>query len=286
MVLGFVPSIEFQAASLGIMFAAEYGVRKVSKLRTNAYLKTANRELFQPRGLRAQVLQTPEMMKRVGAPAKKLKLPPLETLPEQIDQDRSAQANDGLGHKKAEIQRDDPRIRRIEALKDYVMPLNFNVQAYVSSAKGNNWMKKAAEKQENWFAERQNRILMKRRQKAQHLLNEARQHDRLANENIASLEQEIARLRIEAERNISATDRHGKRMAKKEMKQEISQLKKQKKELARERDKTVRELTKEGERRMKKATRREEKVAQKVMWVVITKDDGNVYQDDAMGLDW
>ncbi|KAL1984145.1 hypothetical protein VTN96DRAFT_9450 [Rasamsonia emersonii] len=247
--IGLMPSWECQVAAVGIQAAAEYGVMKISKTRTNAYLKVANRKLFQPHGLHAQVLQTPEMMTRIGAPETKL-----ESLPDQVDT--------------AEIQGGDPRIRRIEALKDYVMPLNFDVQP-PALAKSKSWVAKAAEKQENWFAERQNRKLMERRQKAQSILAEAEEEHRLANKDIAQLDEQMARLRVEADQKILSLpdNRKGRKKRSKvehELKRELDKLK----------------------GKGQAVDRREERVAQKVMWVVITKDDGNVYQDDAIGMDW
>lgn len=282
-----MPSWECQLIAVGIQTAAEYGVLKISKTRTNAYLKAANRELFQPHGLHAQVLQTPEMMTRIGAPETKLKLPSLESLPDQID---AAQSNGEVGNETAEIRCDDPRIRRIEALKDYVMPLNFDVPPPMST-KAKNWVAKAAEKQENWFAERQNRKLMERRQKAQSILAEAEEQDRLANEEIAQLDEQMTRLRIEADQKIIMLPDtwRGRRKRSKmehELKHEVGRLTKEKDKLVREKEKTAEKKMKEGERKMKQVDRREERIAQKVMWVVITKDDGNVYQDDAIGMDW
>ncbi|KAF5855359.1 hypothetical protein ETB97_009362, partial [Aspergillus alliaceus] len=72
--VGFIPLLEFQIASLGVQAAAEYGSIKVSQMRTQAYMRLANEELFRPRGLRVQVLRTRVMMGEVGIPGDVLEL--------------------------------------------------------------------------------------------------------------------------------------------------------------------------------------------------------------------
>lgn len=59
---------------LGVQVATEYGSVKLSQMRTQAYLRLANEELFVPRGMRVQVLKTSKMMEVVGVPGDVLEL--------------------------------------------------------------------------------------------------------------------------------------------------------------------------------------------------------------------
>ncbi|OOF93384.1 hypothetical protein ASPCADRAFT_132418, partial [Aspergillus carbonarius ITEM 5010] len=154
--LSFVPTIEFQLIALGIQTAAEYGSFVVSHIRTREYLRLANERLFNPRGLRVRVLGTEEMCRVLGKEGGELVLPRAF---DDGDRDRDG----GF----------DPRMRRMEALKDYVSPLVYEEKKRSGEAGGDNWLRRAAGMQEKWFAERQNNVLIGRQGKAVRGIGEA-----------------------------------------------------------------------------------------------------------------
>ena len=116
-----------QWAGMGLQFAAGVASASTSYIRTRKYVQAMNGSLFHPAGLHLNVLTTKKMMTKVGYPEDKLKLPPL-------DYEADAEA---LAHMKAKDAAEklvknsehDPRLRRVEALKGYVMPLDLNVPA-------------------------------------------------------------------------------------------------------------------------------------------------------------
>jgi hypothetical protein len=76
------------------------------RTRSRAFVKTANEELFVPKGLKCKVLKTKKMMVVVGHGEEALKLPPFGKL------------DDG-----ASGENEEPRMRRTRALAEMFAPL-------------------------------------------------------------------------------------------------------------------------------------------------------------------
>ena len=161
-VAGFPPFIEARLTSLGVIATSEAGAAIHSKKRTAAYLRAANDRFFRPRGLHAQVLLTPQMMAIIGTLTSDLKIPPVN---EHLD------SNGGASYGASRIQANDPRTRRLAALKDFTVPITFNSIFHVPS--NNSWLAGASEAQENRFAERENKIPSDRCAKGQTFINQA-----------------------------------------------------------------------------------------------------------------
>ncbi|PWY83608.1 hypothetical protein BO70DRAFT_428872 [Aspergillus heteromorphus CBS 117.55] len=285
--LGFVPLLEFQLLALGVQTAAECGAFQLSRMRTQAYMRLANEQLFAPRGLRAQVLTTRGMMREVGVPGEVLALPDLRKEEVFGDGEGDTQGSTtssttstveigggGGGH--------DPQMRRMEAIKEYVCPVvvegrkKKNVSGTGAGEDGN-WLKRAAEKQEMWFTERQNTGLVGRRSKAVRAIGEA---EAAENELLVKMDEvemamdEVRERARERLRGPLGESLQGRGIVQDDLQKDLKKLDKKMGRLVRERAKRVTRRMQQGERRIQRVEKRENKIAQRVMWVVVTGDDG------------
>ncbi|GMG29927.1 hypothetical protein OAory_01049350 [Aspergillus oryzae] len=275
----FVPVLQVQIAALGLAAAAEYGSVKVSQRRTTEYMRVANEELFRPRGLRVQVLRTKVMMAEVGIPGEVLELGECGGRDEEFG-DLEGLGDGGKGkEKEKEKEKYDPQLRRVEALKDFVCPVVYEEAGEVGKE---NWIKRASDKQESWLAERQNSSIVGKREKAGKLMSEADEAERQISLKI----EEVARAKVAAEER--ARERmdgplgeslQGRGMIQDDLDKEMKKLDKQMEKLMREREKKVTKIMKKGKEHLQKVEKKESRIAQKVMWVVVTGDDGSGFQN-------
>lgn len=283
-ILSMTPTVETQAIALGLQATAEYRAHKASKKATADFLSRANPELWERRGLHAQVLSTKEMMMRVGAPETMMKVSPLEHL-----NDQGQFESRGGG-----VSRNDPRVRRIEALRDYVMGLRFEKdQSPVNSLKSKGWMAKVSRRQEQVAAHEQNQKILKAREEGYQKLAEAEEAGRLVDEEIKQVEDEITQICEAAnakKRECGVMlDRSAQQVVARiesTMRKDVAKLEAKKAQLLKTRDREVLKKRKEGENSLNKSYKKEEEIANKVMWLVITKNDTHhVGEDDTQGLD-
>lgn len=275
-ILNFMPLLETQIAGLGVTIAAEYGAIKLSEMRTEAYLKLANNELFRPRGLRVQVLKTWEMLREAGIPRTVLQLRPAG---------RDEQFED-LGQKAPDQEQEgregyDPQLRRMEAVKDYVMPLAFDP----GRPSSDNWLKKASERQEQWFTERQNTIIRSKRDKAAKKSSEAEAAEGELNRQVDELESAKAKATTRAAERLDGPlgeSNQGQLWVQEDLKKDQKKLDKQLQRVSREREKKVSRRVRQSERQLHRVEKREHRIAQKVMWVVISEDDGTGFENHLM----
>jgi hypothetical protein len=83
--------------------------------------------------LHVDIPTTKEMMAKIGHPEERLRLALLETS-DDLDRDARSLEGDRLSGKaeqRAMRPMDDPRVRRVDALRGYVAPLDFNVPVAV-----------------------------------------------------------------------------------------------------------------------------------------------------------
>ncbi|THC91021.1 hypothetical protein EYZ11_009529 [Aspergillus tanneri] len=277
-IFSFVPLLEVQLAALGVAVATEYGSHKLSQMRTEAYLRLANEELFVPRGLRVQILKTRQMMETVGISGEVLKLGRLEgrdeVFPskEECEKEKEAEAE---AEKENELGKDryDPQMRRMDVLKGYVLPLEFGHEKPPSE----NWIKRASEKQARLFADRQNSQLVGKRDKATKLVEEAQEAERELNAKVQEIEaakreaRARARERMEGPLGESNT---GKLMVQEDLEKELKKLGKKGEKVDKEREKRVTRKLQQSQKSIQRVEKNEERIAQRVMWVVVTEDDG------------
>lgn len=161
----FAPLHTVQFAGMGVQAAAGLTSAATSWTRARAFVKHANAEMFEPRGLKCKILKTKKMMVAVGHGEEVLNLPPLESLSlEETSSAESVTSEEGAPElerrnmhsimqkelalkeqkralkadkraKKHEVkssglvgvvdEKDDPRMRRVRALGDKIAPLTF-----------------------------------------------------------------------------------------------------------------------------------------------------------------
>ena len=273
-VLNFMPLLETQIVGLGVTIAAEYGSIKLSQMRTEAYLRLANTELFKPKGLRVQILKTWEMMHTAGIPRTVLQLRP-------AGEDERFEDLDDTNTDKGKGREYDPQLRRMEALKDYVMPLTFDP----GRPSFDNWLKQASEKQERFFSERQNSIIRGKREKAAKQVSEAESVERELNRQADELESAKAKATIRAAERLSGPlgeSNQGQLWIQEDLEKELKKLDKQVQRVSREKEKKVTRKVQQSERRLHRVEKREHRIVQKVMWIVVSADDGTGFENHLM----
>ncbi|OGM42000.1 hypothetical protein ABOM_009522 [Aspergillus bombycis] len=266
----FIPLLQIQIAALGVHAAAEYGSVKVSQMRTQAYMRLANEQLFRPRGLRVQVLKTKVMMREVGVPGDVLELGACGGRDEEF-----GDLQDGAEGKG----RYDPQLRRVEALREFVCPIVYEEGGAVVK---DNWIKRASDKQEKWLSERQNSSIVGKREKAGKWMSEAEEAERQLNVKIEEVElaKEAARARArERVEGPLGESLQGRGMIQDDLDKDLKKLDKTLSKLVKEREKKVTKMMQKGERRLQRVEKKESRIAQKVMWVVVTGDDGTGFQN-------
>lgn len=288
-ILNFMPLLETQVVGLGVTLAAEYGAIKLSEMRTQAYLKLANEELFKPCGLRVQVLKTWEMMQEAGIPRTVLQLQPIgedekfEDLPQRDQSTLETQEPRQDGQEKGEKEEDgyDPQLRRMEALKDYVMPVVFDPGRPSSE----NWLKRASERQEQWFSARQNSIIRGKREKAAKQAREAEAAERELDQQVDELELAKARATSRAAERLDGPlgeSNQGRLWVQEDLEKELKKLDKQLQRVNKEREKKVDRRVRKSERQLHRVEKREHRIVQKVMWVVVSEDNGTGFANHLM----
>lgn len=297
-----MPLLEVQLATLGVQVATEYGSIKLSQMRTQAYLRLANEELFVPRGLRVQVLKTRKMMEVVGVPGEVLELGKggrdgegeevfedakgLGSRPSSPSYQSPTMENDPLGEKGKQPQSSspsssskyDPQLRRMDALQGYVQPLEFDADLPLSE----NWLKRASEKQARLFASRQNSIFSGKRDKAAKLISEAQEAERELNAKVDEVETAQREVRARARERLEGPlgeSMQGRLIVQEDMEKEIRKLDKKMEKLGKEREKRVTRKLQQSQRSIERVEKREMKIAQRVMWVVVTEDDGRGFEN-------
>ncbi|KAK1145873.1 hypothetical protein N8T08_003819 [Aspergillus melleus] len=298
-IFGFVPLLEVQLAALGVQVATEYGSIKLSQMRTQAYLRLANEELFVPRGLRVQVLKTRKMMEVVGVPGEVFEVgdgggrKTRDGEGEEVFVDKDDPHDDGEGvegfdettkqqptspTQESNDDRSDPQLRRMSALTGYVQPLEFTADLPLSE----NWLKRAAETQSRAFASRQNALFSGKRDKATKLALEAEEASRELDTKLAEVETAQGEIRARARERLQGPlgeSMQGRLIVQEDMEKEMRKWEKKREKIDKEREKRVTRKLAQSQRGLERVEKREMKVAQRVMWVVVTEDDGRGWEN-------
>ncbi|GLA34462.1 hypothetical protein AnigIFM63309_007011 [Aspergillus niger] len=268
-ILGFIPSLEAQLAALGMQVAAELGTITVSKLRTKMFLREANERVFGPVGLKVRVLGTEGLLRVLGVEGDRLGLG--EVFEYGCEQGSSKGGDGG---------RFDPVMRRMDALREYVAPLVFVDDMDVRTGGGGDWVRKVAEKQEEWFTQRQNRVLVRRHRRAVRGIGEAEVAEKELLVKMEDVEAEMMAVKGRAVERLSGPlgeSLQGRGIVQDDLEKGLKQLQRKMEKLGREREKRVTKRLQQSERTFQRVGKREAKIAQKVMWVVVTADDGVEY---------
>jgi hypothetical protein len=260
-----------QSVGMGIQLGSDLGSAVTSYARTKVHLQACNAEMWHPRGLHVEILGTGGMMGRIGHPEERLRLPPLETS-DDLDRDTSAIDGDRLNGKaeqRAMRPMDDPRVRRVNALKGYVAPLDFDVPAVVQP---DNLLAKMSAWQAQKAATMNDEKEAKRRAKSQ-----AKQNDsgEVRGKDERKLDRKLAKLEKTLE---NESGKHKERDVRKAQREYEREERKMEKKLERRAGKLEKDKGKGKDK--DKVEEREEKQANKVRWVVITQWEGGEEDDD------
>ena len=263
-VASFVPEVAAQVVGGVVATASSFASTANSHVRTKAFVKAANREIFEPRGLQVRLLNTKKMLEAIHVDEAAFALPPL---PE-------------FNAPETQNQREDPRRRWMQALDGVVSPLDYDVPAFSTQ---DNWLKKAGA----WTAKKQDkkraRSLTERREKAKKTIDEAEEEaierEQLIRSTIQSLEEDVGALSMQPPAKDSKAEEKRQRV----MAEYQEALSEEQTKLMEERLKR-REAT---EKVVRKVDKKEHKVVQKIRWVVITaktdeEEIGNADIDDGV----
>jgi hypothetical protein len=239
-----------QYAGMGLQLASKISSAAASYLRTKVYFKACNEGIFHPVGLHAAVLTTGDMMVKVGRTERWLRLPPLETC-EDLEESMIAEREGSVKTAHLTVSSmEDPRMRRLDALRGYVAPLDFNVPAVVAP---DSLINKMAAWQAQKTTEKQEKKDLKRREKAR---AKAQRPEEKGTKGERRLEKKLASAEKSLEKN--GGDPHGKKVRRAQERYE------------REQRKVERKVGRKEERSGKYEKREEEK-ANKIRWIVITR---------------
>ncbi|PWN31596.1 uncharacterized protein FA14DRAFT_162573 [Meira miltonrushii] len=145
MAVGCVPSPTLIGIGAGLQVAAGLGGAGMTYMRTKAFVKKMNKNLFDQHGLQMRIFSTEKMMKAIGEPEgeRRLNLAPLPEFDGEWDPTSPET---------------DPRLRRMTALKGRVGELDWNVPEPVMS-------KNVLKKMGDWQAQKQAKSVQKRHEK-------------------------------------------------------------------------------------------------------------------------
>ncbi|EKG13895.1 hypothetical protein MPH_08894 [Macrophomina phaseolina MS6] len=273
------PLLPVQLAGGGLQALAAVGSGAVTLVRAKKYLKKANAEIFNPRGLTVRTCTTKKMMQAIGLSETKLTLPPLDDV-NDLEFGLTHTNSSGRNTPSALDQAvpEDPRMRRLRALEGHVAPVTFDVP---QEPLPEGALKRYATAPTRWMNSRNVRGLIKAREKG---LKQQRDKAAELDEELAAANREIEELERLAVAQETVEDQYlanqarsvgggqpagHQRMASQDLAASIER-----------RAQIIEEIKKAGEKKMKKSDKKEERVANRVLWIVITRSDGAPLGED------
>ncbi|PVH74222.1 hypothetical protein DL98DRAFT_658957 [Cadophora sp. DSE1049] len=254
----------------------------VSYHRMRKFLKAANADIFTPRGLVCRVMTTKKMMAAINFTEVdekgQLKLPPLETVHDLGDFYRPsdpASINSDEIETNSQIETvsgvRDPRLLRLQALEGYITPLDFDVSSEPSPE---GWLSKMGQKPLLWANQRQAKALEKAHAKHQKKCDSKASAVAAAtldsSNTIAEIDNKIEILHDSQGSFIQGSGHES---------EELERLEIAKQEEEEKREKKVKEIYGKVDKKIEKAYKKEEKVANRILWIVITNADGPVEEE-------
>ena len=259
----------FQVASVGMSAG-------VSMVRVRSYMKKANTTLFAPRNLIAKIMTTKKMMAEIhcnNVDAKgKLLLPPLEELSDLTPETGAVIVRDpSVAAPTPSVE--DPRVRRTRALEGYIAPLEFEAAALPKGA-----YDKYGGAPLRWLNKRQdtklNKAATKSSEKRLSKAPEAEAEMEKSDQAIQDIENKMIEVHHQSEAELAATPDDRYRIEARS-EQEIAILEQAREVEIERRNKALALIYKKGDKKLNKLAKNEEKVANRILWVVITKINGN-----------
>jgi hypothetical protein len=275
-----------QAAGVGLQVGSVLGSAGVSFVRVRNYMKAANEKIFAPRGLTAKIMNTKKMMSAVGftdTDSKgKLKLPPLDDVRDLGAYNALSPTQTGLTEQ-TQSEAQDPRVRRLRALQEYITPVTFDVP---EDTRPNGWLKRFGEAPLRWANNRQTKKMDKAREKSlkkrEEKSGEVEREKSKTQNAIGGIEKRMSMIRENAQNELTMAkpDDLAQRSriegaAESELRvledAKMVELEKQEKEIA--------EIYSGGDKKLQKLYKKEEKIANRILWVVIARADGSSDED-------
>lgn len=210
-----------------------------------------------------------------------LKLPPLETvhdlgshhrhsLPASIQSGEGQAAKDPL---KIGLGLEDPRLLRLKALEGYIAPLTFDVPAPPPES----WMSKMSQKPLRWANERQMKALEKTQAKCH-----KKRDSKASAISAATLPSDNAIFEIDRQIEILHNGQESFIQGSRHKSEELEKLEAAKREEEANKEKKVREIYKGSDKKMEKVYKKEEKVANRILWIVVTKADSTPVEEESL----
>ncbi|EME41272.1 hypothetical protein DOTSEDRAFT_55141 [Dothistroma septosporum NZE10] len=261
-----------QWAGMGLQTASGLVSAATSYFRTKAYTKSVNVDLFHPTGLHLKVMTTKKMLGKITHPDERLLLGPLETF-DILDTSETAIMKPKQAAKAAhtETSEDDFKLRRIEALRGYIMPLDFDVPKVVAP---DSLLRKMGAFQAERISKKQHKKMNKNRTKGyEDYLKKLKEADKKwaeGTKDVEKVERKLGKERAKAERKMA---RNPEKALKEFEKEERKLLKELDKEMEK-RDKESGKERREAQKERGKVEKKEEKTANKIRWLVLSKWDG------------
>ncbi|KAE9369142.1 hypothetical protein N431DRAFT_345978 [Stipitochalara longipes BDJ] len=284
---GLLGSQILPAQAVGGVFqvASVLGSAGVSIVRVRKYMKKANEEIFKRRDLVVKIMSTKKMMDAVGyrEGKGKLTLPPMEELKDLTPPAQTAltlyqsEVEYSNSDGKIAIEVEDPRMRRLKALEGFIAPLELEKEA----APTRGVMDKYGGAPLRWLNNKQDTKLQKA---ATRSVEHRRKHSGVVEEEFRDTEMEIygieermREIRVSAEKELDRESDTGKRYeVEARMESELAELEGRQMELEKGRDDRVKEVYKKGDKKLEKLAKKEEKIANRILWIVVTRMDESV----------
>lgn len=251
----------------------------VSFVRVRKFMKSANTTIFAPRGLVVKILTTKKMMAAVGftdTDAKgKLKLPPLNGLDDLAAYNDVSAIQCCIGTKATSTVKD-PRMLRLQVLENHISPLTFDVADPGPESKlhkfGHTPLRWLNGKQLKKFDDAKAKSMKKREKKAA----EVQEAEIKANNQISAIQSKMQMVKKDLEGDHVVSNEynasHGT-IIEVERENQLHELEDARKSEMQRRDTAIANLYKDADRKMNKVYKKEEKVANRILWIVITKAD-------------
>lgn len=301
------PILPVQIAGGGLQALAALGSGAVTVLRAKQFLKRANAEIFNPRGLAVRTCTTKRMMQAVGrGDEKRLALPPLEDVDDLVHgltQTTTTTSSGSDGNNRPRIHSrtpsttsaasastaqeggvpmEDPRMRRLRALEGSVTPVTFDVPP---APLPHNALKRYSTAPTRWMNGRNAKALTTAREKGLRERREkaAQLDDELtaANREIEELERLAAAQEVVEAQYVANQQRAAaaggvrpaghQRMASQDLAVSLEK-----------RAQIIEEIKKAGEKKIKKSDKKEERMANRILWIVITTTENAPPEDEAL----
>lgn len=275
-----VPPVQW--AGMGLQLAAGLTSAATSYIRTRAYVKEQNAQLFHPAGLHIGIMSTKNMLKKVRYPHDGLQLPPMN-----LANSAPASPLDEPTTQPFSIHPDDPRMRRIRALEGYITPLDLDVKPAVMP---DNFLRKMGAAYSERQARSQSKKASKERREAdEEYAKKSRDADEKQREGDEEIEKRIKKVekeRTKVERKLAKERDSRKRDEilhdyEKESRKRDRSIEKEKAK----RDKEVQKELKDACKDHVELERKEAKTAMKIRWLIVSKWEDGDDESDVDGSD-